>query len=241
MSRIDANQLPTPEAPQPWAPQPWGPHAGAGHPAYPPAQPAYAPLATAPRPPATRNLALVVAGGVVALAIGAFALLNRDDHSAVAAPGSTASTPANGNGTDGTGTDGTAGNAAVTIEEIDNAYSQVFGLRAASTTLDCISSQIGAEGGQAARLANGDVLNFEETVSAFVVFVGCAPDDDFLARLVPATVQVLGGSADEACIADSLVMFRVGERAEALAEVWMVADEGLFAETLYNYFLPCAV
>jgi hypothetical protein len=101
-----------------------------------------------------------------------------------------------------------------------------------------VNTQIGVEGGQAARLAHGEMLDFEEAKTAFAPFVSCAPDGDFLAEMVPLTMQLFDQQADQSCIEGNLAAFGVADRAEALALA--LTDPTSFASRLVEYFQPCA-
>ena len=133
---------------------------------------------------------------------------------------------------------GAAGNSALTTAELDAAYTAVFGVRGSATTLECVNSEIGLEGGQAARLARGEVLTFDEANAAFTPFVSCAPDADFNFGMVPVTMQLFGQQADSSCIEANLAAFAVPDRAEALALA--LTDPQLFGDRLFSYFQPCA-
>ena len=111
-------------------------------------------------------------------------------------------------------------------------------LTGSATTLECVNSEIGLEGGQAARLARGEVLTFDEANAAFTPFVSCAPDADFNFGMVPVTMQLFGQQADSSCIEANLAAFAVPDRAEALALA--LTDPQLFGDRLFSYFQPCA-
>jgi hypothetical protein len=133
---------------------------------------------------------------------------------------------------------GAAGNSTLTMAEVGSAYVAVFGVQGDATTLSCVSNQIGAEGGQAARLAHGETLTFEEASAAFMPFVGCAPDADFDAGVVPTVMQLFGQQADVACIEDNATALGTADRAAALALA--ITDPSTFAQRLTEYFVPCS-
>ena len=113
------------------------------------------------------------------------------------------------------GTDGAAGNGSLTRQELAAAYSATFGVAASDASLDCVAGRMGGTGSQAERLARGEMLTLAEAEEAFTPFMTCAPDADFLALMVPAAVQALGGQADQACITDGFLTFGVAGRSEA--------------------------
>ena len=104
--------------------------------------------------------------------------------------------------------------------------------------MSCIDQQLGAEGGQAARLARGEALTFEEASVAFLSFVTCAPDADFNAVMVPMVLQLFGQNADAACIGSTATALGNADRAAALALA--LTDQTTFAQQLSSYFVPCA-
>lgn len=185
------------------------------------------PAASAPR---GSRRGVAVLGGLAAVAAGAFGFLQlRDDPShAVGAGVATSSTLAQGS----------AGNTALTAAELSSAYIAVFGVQGDSTTLSCISQQLGAEGGQAARLARGETLTFEEASEAFTPFVTCAPDADFNAGVVPTVMSLFEQQADASCIEASATALGTADRAAALALA--ITDPSTFAEQLSGYFAPCS-
>lgn len=142
-------------------------------------------------------------------------------------------------GNDSSGDGGSAGNATLSDDQLDAAYVTIFGTPGSGSTLDCIARAVGEDGGQAARLARGEMLTFPEAQAAFTPFVDCAPDVDFLAGMVPATLQALNQPADQTCIEENLAMFNVADRAEALA-LALTDIEG-FSNALMTYFLPCTL
>lgn len=185
------------------------------------------PAASTPRGP-RRGVALL--GGLAAVAAGVFGFLQlRDDSSPTVGAGA---------GTSSTAAQGTAGNTALTTAELGSAYVAVFGVQADSTTLSCISQQLGTEGGQAARLARGETLTFEEASAAFTPFVSCAPDADFTAGVVPTVMSLFEQQADASCIEGNATALGTTDRSAALALA--LTDPTAFAEQLTDYFVPCA-
>jgi hypothetical protein len=175
-----------------------------------------------------RGAALV--GAVAAVAAGVVGFLQlRDDSPSTAGADSKTST---------TVVQGVAGNTALTTAELSNAYVAVFGVQGDSTTLSCIGSQLGSEGGEAARLANGELLTFEEASAAFMPFVTCAPDADFNAGVVPTVMQLFAQQADATCIEASASALGTTDRAAALALA--ITDPNAFAQQLGDYFAPCS-
>ena len=72
----------------------------------------------------------------------------------------------------------------------------------------------------------------------FTPFVACAPDEDFLALMVPATVEVFGGAVDPLCVGTIYATFGVDGRAEARALTY--ADQAQFVDRLFATFSECA-
>lgn len=173
---------------------------------------------------------VAVLGGLAAIAAGTFGFLQlRDDSSpAVGAGAGTSSTPAQG----------AAGNTALTAAELGSAYVAVFGVQADPTTLSCVGERLGAEGGQASRLARGEALTFEEASAAFMPFVTCAPDADFTAGVVPTVMQLFEQQADATCIEERSAALGAADRAAALALA--ITDPTTFAQQLTDYFVPCS-
>jgi hypothetical protein len=228
MSRIAAEELPRPTSGAPV----WGSTAQAAQ---------YLVAASPGRPAGRRGLGLALAGGLAVLAIGALVYrgVSKDDGTTVASGKGTGNTTVTATATAATVVgDGAAGNSALTAAELDAAYTAVFGVRGDAATLGCLGGQIGVEGGQAARLAHGEMLDFEEARTAFMPFVTCAPDDDFLAGMVPLTMQLFNQQADQTCIEGDLAAFGDADRAEALALA--LTDPNLFAGRLVDHFQPCA-
>ena len=224
MSRIAAEELPRPSSGAPV----WGQA---------PQAPRYFVAASPARSAGRRGLGLALAGGLAVLAVAALVYrgVNKDDSPALASGKGTSTTTVTEATVVG---DGAAGNSALTAAELDAAYTAVFGVRGDAAALDCVSGQIGVEGGQAARLAHGEMLDFEEARTAFMPFVACASDDDFLAGMVPLTMQLFNQQADQTCIAGDLAAFGDADRAEALALA--LTDPNLFASRLVDHFQPCA-
>ena len=127
--------------------------------------------------------------------------------------------------------------------DLDQAYAMVFGVQGSPDTLDCVAAEIDRSGGElAADVADwtdGAQLSFIAAQRIFTPFAACAPTADFLAEMVPAAVAVIGGSADEACVADILTGFGIDGRAEAHALAATDADE--FQARMYSTFIGCAV
>lgn len=229
MSRIAAEELPSPVATQAvqvpqvgWAPQ-----------ADQPAQVGWAPLAPAPAPttPPARRSGVALIGGLAVVAAGVFGFLQlRDDDTSSAGTTTVAVNASGGNGA--------AGNSGVTPEQLGDAFTYTFGTTADAATLSCLTQQIGTEGGQAARLAQGEVLTYAEAQQAFVPFVACATDADFVGQLLTPTVGLYANGADAECIALGLADFDVNERANALALAF--TQPGELGNELFNYFTGCA-
>lgn len=229
MSRIAAEELPRPSSGAPA----WGST---------PQAPQYFVAASPARSAGRRGLGLALAGGLAVLAVGAMVYrgVSKDDSPTTLASGKgTSTTAVTATATAATVVgEGAAGNSALTAAELDAAYTAVFGVRGDAATLDCVGGQIGVEGGQAARLAHGEMLDFEEARTAFMPFVACASDEDFLAGMVPLTMQLFNQQADQTCIAGDLAAFADADRAEALALA--LTDPNLFASRLVDHFQPCA-
>ncbi len=169
---------------------------------------------------------LVATVAAVAVGVGGWLALRDGGHSGtttVAAPGVT---------------DGTAGNASITQDELSAAYTTTFGVTGSASSLDCVATNMGGAGGQAERLARGELLTFAEATAAFTPFVSCAPDADFLAMMVPSAVQALGGNVDEACVSQRFLTLGTQGRAEARALA--LVDLTSFASRLQTGFADCA-
>ena len=193
---------------------------------------ATSPLPPVARPPRAGRTGLAIVGGLTLAVVGVLAVLGLRSDDTAATSTTEPATEATVAGP------GAAGNSALTTAELDAAYTAVFGVRGSATTLECVNSEIGLEGGQAARLARGEVLTFDEANAAFTPFVSCAPDADFNFGMVPVTMQLFGQQADSSCIEANLAAFAVPDRAEALALA--LTDPQLFGDRLFSYFQPCA-
>lgn len=215
MSRIAAEELPSPVA----APAP---------------QVVWAPLATAPAAAPARRSGTALIGGLAVVAAGVFGFLQlRNDDS------NTASNPTVvTNATNAVDGNGVAGNSALTEQQLSGAYTAIFGTTADSSTMGCLSQQIGTAGGEAARLAQGETLGYEQAKVGFVPFAACASDADFVGQLLAATVSLYPNGADQECVAIGLASFDVADRADALALALTRKSE--LGNRLYNYFIECA-
>jgi hypothetical protein len=225
MSRIAAEELPTPVAvPAPqvgWAPQPgWAPLAAA-------------PVAAAPAP-ARRSSAWLLIGGLAAAAAGIVGFLQVRGDDTSAATTSTLQT-AGGNGSG----NGSAGNTAVSDQQLSSAFTAIFGTTADTATISCISGQIGDAGSQAARLAAGETLTYDQALEGFVPFADCASDADFVGQFLAVTVAQYANGADEECVANGLAGLSVQDRANALALALTSRDE--LNTQLFNYFAGCSL
>lgn len=131
----------------------------------------------------------------------------------------------------------------VTTADLDRAYAMVFGVQGSPATLDCVAGEIESDGDELAAdvlgWADGGQLSLAAAQRVFTPFVGCAPDADFLAEMVPAAVQVVGGAADEGCITATLLNLGLEGRAEAHALAY--ADPGQFVDRMYSTFVGCAI
>lgn len=184
-----------------------------------------------PATPASRRSRRGVAllGGVAAVAAGLGYLQLHDDSPAKVGAAV---------GTSTTVVQGSAGNTELTTSQLSSAYLAVFGVGADATTLSCIGQQLGAESGQAARLARGESLTFEEASAAFMPFVTCAPDADFTAGVVPTVMSLFEQQADATCIEALAAELGATDRAAALALA--ITDPTTFAQQLTDYFVPCS-
>lgn len=212
MSRIAAEELPSPVA----APAP---------------QVVWAPLATAPSAAPARRSGTALIGGLAVAAAGVFGFLQlRNDDSNTASTTTIAVNAQSDNGV--------AGNSALTEQQLSGAYTAIFGTTADSSTMGCLSQQIGTAGGEAARLAQGETLGYEQAKVGFVPFAACASDADFVGQLLAATVSLYPNGADQECVALGLASFDVADRADALALALTSKSE--LGNRLYNYFIECA-
>jgi hypothetical protein len=247
MPRISPDQLPTPFTPAP--PPEWPPA-----PAWPPTPPAHAapPVMVALQrhgPGANgrpkRSVAVLALSGLAVVALGALGawaiggddgsrrddLLERDEDRDE--PDTTDrvddTIAVDAGADDGSTLSGT---------ELDAAYATLFGVVGSPATLDCVAAQM-AGNDDALRLAQMASLSVTEAQSGFTPFVACAPDADFLALIVPATVEVLGSSADANCIGSIYLTFGIEGRAEARALTY--ADQQQFIDRLLVTFGQCVV
>jgi len=264
MSRISADQLPTPftaglpdRSSMNWVPA-----------APPPTAPSPATFGGAPqqppqgRRPPKRSLAVLVIGGVAVLALGGLSASaiggdDRDpattthdrrddtdetDQTTDEADDTTDADPTdietNVEAADVTDPTTAAAGDALTRDEVASAYALVFGVTGSPDTIDCVASGIGT-GTDAVRLVRGEALDFTHAESGFEPFVACAPDGDFLVLTVAAAAQVFGGQVDQACASQVLVSLGVADRA-ALHALALV-DPDQFASQLYSLLNQCAI
>jgi len=260
MSRISADQLPTPftaglpdRSSMNWVPA-----------APPPTAPSPATFGGAPqqspqgqRPP-KRSLAVLVIGGVAVLALGGLSAsaIGGDDRDPATTTHDRRDDTAETDDADPTDADPTdvetadvetadvtdpstaAAGEGLTRDEVASAYALVFGVTGSPETIDCVASGIGT-GSDAVRLVRGEALDFTHAESGFEPFVACAPDGDFLVLTVAAAAQVFGGQVDQACASQVLVSLGVADRA-ALHALALV-DPDQFASQLYSLLNQCAI
>jgi hypothetical protein len=126
--------------------------------------------------------------------------------------------------------------------DLDRTYTMVFGVHGSAATLECVAAQIDQSGGDLATAVadwtDGTQFSLADAQQIFTPFAACAPDQDFLAEMVPAAVAVVGDSTGQACVADILVTFGVAGRAEA--EALAYADPTQFQSRMYSTFVGCA-
>ena len=241
MSRISPDQLPVPVVLS-----------------APPAPPLPAAPPVPPAPPVRRNRAIAAIAigcvGVLGLGGATFALTRDERDPRTAAPSSSdapwsSDAPASSEDPwstepsietlpDGTLPPETVPDIGVSVEQVESAYVQLLGVPAAPPTLECLMSQMPSSGA-AVRLVRGEVATLEEAQSGFMPFVTCAPDEDFLALMVPATVEVFQGAVDVDCVTSIYLTFGILGRAEARALAYV--DQVQFVDRVVMTFTECSV
>jgi hypothetical protein len=227
MATISADQLPTPTtAPTPSMSLPFATTATTFAP------PAAASTSTRRRRHAKRPLA--VGGLVASLAVaGGVAFMTTrgggaDAGHASNVPASTVETA-----------QPTSNGATATDPGLGAAYTTIVGRQPSTETLDCLAGSVDTTSPELQTLLAGGQLSFEAAEMTFAPFIQCAPDADFLADMVSVSQQLLGPTADVACLEQTLAALDTTVRTQAIALAH--ADSQTFVDTLYNTVAGCAV